>query len=71
MASQTNFEGLVNKVLHEPGFWSKLKSDPEGALKAHGFHPTPAQIAALKSLDYNSIRGVAQAFNGPAQGTVC
>jgi hypothetical protein len=71
MSSQMNFEGLVHKVLKEPGFYSKLKSDPEGALKGAGVNPTPAQVAALKSLDYNSIRNVAQAFQGPEKSTFC
>jgi hypothetical protein len=71
MSSHLNFEKLIHKALKEPGFYSQLKSDPEGALKTAGIHPTPAQVAALKSIDYNSIRSVAQAFNGPEDTTFC
>jgi hypothetical protein len=71
MSSKMSFADLVHKVLHESGFWSKLKSDPEGALKECGYHPTPAQVKALKSIDYNSIRNVAQSFQSPGESTFC
>lgn len=65
------FEDLVHKVLHEPGFWNQLKSDPEKALKSHGFQPTPAHVAALKKLDYNSIQNVAQTFQRAQGKQIC
>jgi hypothetical protein len=67
MSAKMNFPDLVHKVMHEPGFLSKLKSDPEAALKGAGVQPTPSMLAALKTVDYNSIRSVAQAFDNPGQ----
>ncbi len=50
------FEDLVHKVLHEPGFWNQ---------------PTPAHLAALKKLDYNSIQSVAQTFQRAQGKQIC
>jgi hypothetical protein len=55
------FEDLVHKVLHEPGFYSQLKDNPEKALKNAGVTPKPEMVQALKAIDYDSLKRVAHA----------
>ena len=57
------FEDLVQKVLHEPGFYSQLKDNPEKALKNAGATPTPEMVQALKGVNYDSLKKVAHAAN--------
>ena len=53
------FEDLVDKVLHEPGFYGQLKDNPEKALKNAGVTATPAMVQALKAIDFDSLKRVA------------
>lgn len=53
------FEELVNKVLHEPGFYGQLKDNPEKALKNAGATPTPEMVKALKAVNFDSLKRVA------------
>jgi len=55
------FEELVDKVLHEPGFYGQLKDNPEKALKNAGAKPTPEMVKALKSVNFDSLKRVAHA----------
>ncbi len=55
------FEDLVGKVLHEPGFYSQLKDNPEKALRNAGVEPKPELVQALKSINYDSLKRVAHA----------
>jgi hypothetical protein len=65
-----SFNDLVEKLLHQPGFFEALKANPVKALKANGFKPTPPVIAALKALDYDAIQNVVIACD-PAVGPIC
>jgi hypothetical protein len=67
---KVTFDMLVEKALHQPGFFDGLKRDPVKGLKATGFAPTPALIAALKALDYDAIQNVAIACD-PTTGPMC
>jgi hypothetical protein len=55
------FEDLVDKVLHDPGFYSQLKDNPEKALKNAGMEPKPPLVQALKGINYDSLKKVAHA----------
>ena len=71
MATQKlTFEALVEKCLHQPGFFEGLKADPVNTLKKAGFTPTPPVLVALRALDYNDIRNVALACD-PLTGPIC
>jgi len=55
------FEELVDKVLHEPGFYGQLKDNPEKALKNAGVTAKPELVKALKSVNFDSLKRVAHA----------
>lgn len=64
------FPELVEKCLHQPGFFEALKHNPVHGLKSAGFSPTPELILALKALDYDAIQNVAIACD-PTTGPIC
>jgi len=70
MPQKITFELLVEKALHQPGFFDGLKRDPVKTLRAAGLAPTPQLIMALKELDYNAIQNVAIACD-PVTGPLC
>jgi hypothetical protein len=71
MAKQKiTFEVLVEKALHQPGFFDGLKREPVKTLRAARLAPTPQVIMALKALDYDAIQNVAIACD-PATGPIC
>jgi hypothetical protein len=65
-----NFGALVEKALHQPGFFDELKRNPIKALKGNGFKPTPEVITALKAVDFDAIQNVAIACD-PTVGPIC
>jgi hypothetical protein len=57
-----DLEKLVDKVMHEPGFYDKLKKDPKAALLSAGDKPKPEQIEALKKVNYKVLDEIAKVF---------
>ena len=64
------FGDLVEKCLHQPGFFEALKHNPAQGLKSAGFKLNPQVIMALKALDYDAIQNVALACD-PTTGPIC
>lgn len=57
------FEDLVNKVLHEPGFYSQIKDNPEKALANAGVKATPEMIKAIKGVNFDALKRVAHSYD--------
>jgi len=59
MEQETNritFSELINRCLHDAGFFHQLQEDPAKALEQAGFAPTPSIVEALRHIDYAAIR---------------
>ncbi len=57
-----DFQSLVSKALSDETFARSLVANPEKALKEAGVQPTPEMLDALRGLDVESVRKLAQAF---------
>jgi hypothetical protein len=65
-----SFEHLVNKVMTDAKFRTRLKADPNKALKAVGVKATPGLVKSLKAMDWASVHKV-NAHYKTAQGVSC
>jgi len=57
-----DFQTLVGKALSDETFAVALVTNPEEALKSAGVQATPEMLEALKGVDVDSLRRLAQAF---------
>ena len=62
---QQVMDEIILSALKDESFRKKLKADPERALKGADIDAKPAQVAALKELDWKSIETVFAAFDDP------
>ncbi len=65
LKAQQVIDEIILSALKDESFRKKLKADPEQALKGADINATPAQIAALKQLNWKSIEAVFAAFDDP------
>jgi hypothetical protein len=65
LKAQQVIDEIVLSALKDESFRKKLKTDPEQALKGADIPADPAQIAALKQLNWKSIESVFAAFDDP------
>jgi hypothetical protein len=65
LKAQQVIDEIVLSALKDESFRKKLKADPEQALKGADIPADPAQIAALKQLNWKSIESVFAAFDDP------
>lgn len=58
---------IINRALQDDDYRRELKNNPAKALQDVGWTPAPdgKDVAALKSLDYESIENVFAAFHDP------
>jgi hypothetical protein len=61
-AKSMNFNQLVTKLLADTRFRSAVQKNPAAALKSAKIKATSAQVSALKSVDWNSLEKVQNAF---------
>ncbi len=65
----TDLARVVGKAAADPEFAESLLADPAAALRSIGIDPTEAMVAAIRDLDADSLRRVAEAFE-PQPGAV-
>jgi hypothetical protein len=58
----TEFSQLVERMVTDDAFCSRLVSNPETVLKENGVEPTSEIVGALKGLDADAIKRLASAF---------
>ncbi len=57
-----DMQSLVQKILSDGNFRQQLSSNPETALKSHGFTPTPELLKTFKGLDDSALRELASNY---------
>jgi len=60
---------VVGKAAADPEFAEKLLANPEEALRSIGIEPTEEMVDALRDVDADSLRRIADAFE-PQPGAV-
>ena len=66
---EADLSRVVGKAASDPEFAEELLANPEDALRSIGIEPTEEMIAALRDVDVDSLRRVAEAFE-PQPGAV-
>ena len=66
---EADLSRVVGKAAADPEFAEELLANPEVALRSIGIEPTEEMVAALRDIDADSLRRVADAFE-PQPGAV-
>ncbi len=64
------FDEIVSTCLKDPEFFHQLQEDPAQALSQAGLEADPSVVAALKDIDYASIRRLYRVCN-PITAPMC
>lgn len=66
---ETDLSRVIGKAAADPEFAETLLDTPAAALRSIGIEPTEEMIEALRDVDADSLRRVAEAFE-PQPGAV-